>query len=347
IFNYNYPQENYVKDSLLSNSYIIDEMVNAAYINYSSKFKGIGYMGGLRFEQSYYKGNITDKNTSFFYNYPSSPDNLLKSIFPAIYLSKKLPKNQEVQLNFSRKINRPNFMQLMPFIMFSDKQNYRIGNPQLTPEFLNIAEANYNIVIGKVNFLSSGYFRYTETPITSISYTSPKDSTVLVNTSVNGKNSYIYGWDNTLKLTLFKNLDITANANVFYTIITSTSQFNNASNKGYSWFGKMVASYKFPKDFTLQMNGSYQAPQIIPQGTANAIYFMDISLNKMIYKKMILNLSLSDVFNTKRMGTHYDTPQYLQDISRRREARYLKFTFTYMFGKMDASIFKRKPQKGG
>ena len=169
----------------------------------------------------------------------------------------------------------------------------------------------------------------------------------MVNTSVNGKNSYIYGWDNTFKVTLFKNLDITANANVFYTIITSTSQFNNASNKGYSWFGKMVASYKFPKDFTLQANGSYQAPQIIPQGTANAIYFMDISLNKMINKKMILNLSLSDVFNSKRMGTHYDTPQYFQDISRRREARYLKFTFTYMFGKMDASIFKRKSQKGG
>lgn len=343
--NYNYSDQAYQKDSILSNNYLINEMVNAAYVNYSSKLLGINYQSGLRFEQSYYKGDITDKKQSFSYSYPTSANNVLKSIFPALYFSKKFVHNQEVQLNFSRKINRPNFFQLMPFIMFADKQNYRIGNPQLTPEFTNIAEANYNIIYGKINFLSSVYYKYTESPITNVSYPSAADSLVLVNTFVNGKSSFTNGWDNTIKLTLFKNLDVVVNANVFYTNITSGTIGNNASNSGYSWFGKANLSYKFPKDFTLQLNGSYEAPKIIPQGTTLKMYFADVTLNKMINKKWILNLTLSDMFNTKRMGSHYDTPYYMQDLSRRREARFVRLNVTYMFGKLDSSIFKRKGQK--
>ena len=53
---------------------------------------------------------------------------------------------------------------------------------------------------------------------------------------------------------------------------------------------------------------------------------------------------LSDVFNTRRMGAHYETPYYIQDLSRRRETRYVRFSVSYMFGKMDASIFKRGRQ---
>ncbi len=67
----------------MSNHYIIDDMINAAYINYNSKtILGISYQAGLRFEQSYYKGTIKNKNQSFSYNYPSMAEDLLKSIFP-------------------------------------------------------------------------------------------------------------------------------------------------------------------------------------------------------------------------------------------------------------------------
>ena len=74
---------------------------------------------------------------------------------------------------------------------------------------------------------------------------------------------------------------------------------------------------------------------------------MDVSLNKMIGTKWIFNATLSDAFNTRIMGTHYQTPYYIQDLSRRRETRYFRFTVTYLFGKMDASIFKRGKQMKG
>lgn len=342
--------DSYTRDSIMSNRYVIDDMINAAYVNYSAKsFWDIGYQAGLRFEQSYYAGNIVDKNQKFSYNYPSTSNDILKSLFPALYFSKKLKKSQEVQLNFSRKINRPNFFQLMPFVMFADKQNYRIGNPQLKPEFKNIAEANYNKIFSKGSYLASGYFRYEEQPITDVAYPSEGDPNVLVNTSINGDNSIRYGIENTFKYTFFKNLDWTINVNAYYIyikgLVVPTEPVVKA--EGYAYNAKTTLSYKFPKQFTLQVNGNYESPKILLLGVAKEIYSMDISLNKMIGTKWVFNATLSDVFNTRRMGTHYETPYYIQDLSRRRESRYFRFTVTYIFGKMDASIFKRAKQMKG
>lgn len=344
--------ETFERDSAMSNHYKIDDIINAAYINYSAKtFFGIGYQAGLRFEQSYYSGKIADKNLAFSYSYPSNSNDILKSLFPAIYFSKKLKKNQELQLNVSRKIQRPNFFQLMPFVMFADNQNRRIGNPQLKPEFRNISEINYNKIFSKGSYLGSGYFRYEEQPITEIAYFSPNpgESTVLINTTINGKNSFRYGIENTVKLTFFKNLDVTLNANAFYIYIKGLVVENQpeVTAEGYAYNAKGTISYKFPKNITLQVNGNYESPRILLLGYSKPIYSIDVSLNFMIKTKWILNATLSDAFNTRVSGTHYETPYYVQDLSRRRETRYVRFTVSYLFGKMDASIFKRSKQMRG
>ena len=338
--------DDYVPDAYLTNDYNITNLTNAAYINYSSKVLGINYMAGLRFEETYFKGTIVNKDTSFSYYYPDAKLNKLQyCFFPAVYFSKKLAHNQEIQVNFSRKINRPNFFQLMPFNMGSDNANIQRGNPGLQPEFLNLAELNYNIIWGKLNFLTSFYFRYSQNPITNIAFPEPGDPTILVNTYQNGKDKIVGGLDNTLKFTPVKNLDLMANANIFYTTINYLNGTTQITNSGYSWTGKASISYKFPGNFTMQVNGNYQAPQIIPQGTTRIVQFMDVTISKNIKQKLIFTLLLSDVFNSKRNGTNYNTTDYIQDLSRRRETRYLKFTVMYMFGKMDSGIFKKMKQQ--
>ena len=330
----------------LTNNYNITNMTNAAYVNYSSKLWGINYMAGLRFEQTYFKGILTNKDTSFSYYYPDSKFNKLQyCFFPAVYFSKKLPHNQEIQINFSRKINRPNFFQLMPFVFSSDNANIQKGNPGLQPEFVNLGELNYNIVWWKLNFLTSLYFRYVQNPITNVAYPEAGNPNVLVNTYQNGTNKFVYGADNTLKLTPVKSLDLMANANLFYTTINYLNGTQQINNSGYSWTGKASIKYTFPGNFSMQLNSNYQAPQIIPQGTTRVVEYMDVTISKNLMQKFIFTLLLSDVFNTKRNGTNYNTPDYIQDLSRRRETRYLKFTLMYMFGKMDSSLFKKMKQQ--
>ena len=348
--NYSYTTNSYDKDTIMSNNYVIDDVVNAAYISCSNYIPwNVGYQAGLRFEQTFYKGTLTDKNQSFKYFYPGNFNNLHNSLFPAIYLSKKRGEKKEVQFNVSRKIERPNFFQTMPYVMFADKKNIRTGNPALKPEFISIAEVNYNQVFKNGNWLSALYSRYSEQPITNKIYPSLQDSTMLINTYVNGKSSLRYGMENTVKYVFFKKLTITFNVDVFYVSLTSDIVNNEASTitKGWSDKGKLSVSYSFPWEITLQVNGTYEAPKVIINGKTLPVYFMDVSLNKAVGTKWAFNLTLNDVFDSKRMGTTLETDYYIQDLSRRRETRFLRFSLTYSFGKFDSSIFKRKGSKGG
>jgi iron complex outermembrane recepter protein len=334
------------KDPYLSTNYMIYDNTNAAYVNYTNMFAGIGYIAGMRFEQTHFNGNLTNKDSSFKYYYPDGLNNLAKAFFPSLYLSKKININNEVQLNFSRKINRPGFMQIMPFIMLSDKNNYQIGNPALAPEFNNLMEANYNHIFGIGNWLSSAYLRYQESPITQIVRRSNTDTNVLVTSFTNGTNAVSYGWENTLKLSFFsRKMDVSFNANIFYTTIKASSDTTTIENSGISWNGKAIASYKLPSHFTLQVNGSYEAPRIILQGKTKEVYSVDLALNKDVTKKLSFNFTLNDVFNTRRFGSVYTTEYFTQDLTRRRDTRFFKIGLVYRFGEMDASIFKKKAKR--
>ena len=111
-----------VFDPLLSINYNSQDQVYAAYATYSRPVKNFGYQLGLRVESSKYEGRLPDKNQDFDIKFPVSA-------FPSIFLSNKLKHEQELQLNYTRKINRPNFWQLYPFTDYSDSLNISRGNP--------------------------------------------------------------------------------------------------------------------------------------------------------------------------------------------------------------------------
>ena len=345
-----------VKDLSMSNHYQIEERISAAYINYLTKLPwNVGAQTGIRFEESYYSGKLIDTNLQFSYHYPIQLKDLKNAVFPGIYFSRKFSGSQEWQLNFSRKIQRPNFFQLMPFVMFADKQNYRIGNPELKPEFKNISELNYNKIFETSNYLGSLYLRYEEQPITEIAYPSPSDPSVLVNTSTNGDDSWRYGSEHTFKTTLFKNLDFMLNANLFYVYIKGRVIASDPSTlvkqDGWTYSAKSNITYRFPSSeieffnqWSLQVNAQYDAPRILLLGYSQPMYGFDISVNKLIGTTWVINATLSDVLNSRVMGFHYETPYYIQELSRRREARFFRLSISYIFGKMDASIFKRAKQ---
>jgi hypothetical protein len=157
---YNYVSSEYLADTFLTNSYKINNIINAAYVNYSGYVGGLGYQTGVRFEQTNFKSELLNKGLSYEYIYPDGFQNLAKALFPSLYLSKRFNDRNELQLNFSRKINRPDRRQIMPFIMFSDKLNYQIGNPSLAPEFINLGETNYNKIWDGGNWLSSASRRH-------------------------------------------------------------------------------------------------------------------------------------------------------------------------------------------
>ena len=225
---------------------------------------------GLRAESSVYNGTVAKTDSSFQVNYPLS-------LFPSAFITYQLSNKEDLQVNVSRRINRPNFFQLLPFIDYSDPQNISVGNPGLKPEFTNSFEVSYNKTYGKgANFLVSGFGKYNTNLITRFQYRSANPDlqknysnldSVVFNTYINANNSTTYGLELTNRMPVVKWWDMTVNVNIFNSTINvkdPTGKTPDIQNQRTSWFAKMNNSIRLPKNWSLQASGDYFAKTVLP-----------------------------------------------------------------------------------
>ena len=371
-----------IKVPQLSSKYKNSDNVYAGYVTFSNKIKNFGYQLGLRAESSEYNGEVntvtlSGKDTMINYN-----NNFPISLFPSIFLSQKLKNNQELQMNVSRRINRPNFFQLFPFTDYSDTLNLSRGNPNLVPEFTYSSEISYTKTYGTSNsFLASVYFKYTDKLITRYQVAEPSPinvaDSVLINTYINANSSYVGGLELINRHTIKSWWDITTNLNLFTSKINITDPKLVPQDNVYSWFGKISNSFKLPKNFTIQLSGDYQSKTILPpggsggggggmggrggggggmfggsqsasQGYVRATYGVDMAVrfDFLKEKRASLTLNFSDVFRTRRSDVYSESAYFIQNSFRRRDPQFFRLNFNWRFGKFDMSLFKRKNMKG-
>ncbi|NOT52033.1 MAG: TonB-dependent receptor [Chitinophagaceae bacterium] len=364
---------NAVYSPTLSVNYNSTDKVYAAYTTYSNQIKNFGYQVGFRLESSNYQGNLPDKNQTFNIKFPVS-------LFPSIFLSNKMKNDQELQLNYSRKINRPNFFQLYPYTDFSDSLNISRGNPDLKPEFTNSVELSYQKLFkkNKDNFLASLYYKNTTDLITRFQVKETNATTgkeILINTYINASSSYVTGLELTLKVKITKWWDMTPNMNLFTSKINTGIAGQPEQDQFVSWFGKLNNQFKVFKNFTMQLSGEYQSKTILPpggsgggggggrggfgggmmgfgqstssQGYVRANYFVDAGFRYEFLKtkQASVSLNINDIFRTRRSDIHSESAYFIQDVFRRRDPQIFRLNFSWRFGKFDPNLFKRKNQK--
>ena len=340
--------------------------VYAAYVTYSNQIKKFGYQVGLRAESSNYNGVVPDKGQNFKTNFPIS-------LFPSVFLSEKISDNDQLQLNYSRRINRPNFFQLFPFIDSSDLFNVTAGNPGLKPEFTNSFELSYSKTFkNRDNLLASLYYKRTNDLITRW-YDTTTSKRYLINTYINANSSYVTGLELISRNKITKFWDLTSNLNLFTARINVPGQ--TAPDQFPSYFFKLNNSFKLPKNFSLQISGDYQSKIISSPGGSNsgggggrggfggggfgpggasaaqgyirANYGVDAAIRFDFLKNKVASLSLNvnDIFRTRKYDAHSASSFFTQDIVRYRDPQIFRLNFNYRFGKFDASLFKRKNTK--
>lgn len=359
-----------IYNPLSSVNYNSTDKVYAAYTTYTNQIKNFGYQLGLRLESSDYEGRLPDKGQVFNIEFPVS-------LFPSVFLSNKLKNDQELQLNYTRKINRPNFFQLYPFTDYSDSLNISRGNPDLKPEFTNSIELSYQKTFkkNKDSFLGSIYYKNTNDLITRFqvqetSAVTGKD--ILVNTYINAASSYVTGLELTLKTKMTKWWDMTTNMNLFTSKINTGIAGQPEQDQFASWFGKLNNTFKLFKNFSMQLSGEYQSKTILPpggsgssggggrgggggmfgqatssQGYVRANYFVDAGFRYefMKNKQASVSLNINDIFRTRRSDVHSESPYFTQDVFRRRDPQVARLSFNWRFGKFDPNLFKRKNNK--
>ncbi len=357
-----------------ASNYKFKDEVFAAYTTFSQQLKNFTYQLGLRLESSKYDGNLVTKNQQFSNSYPFS-------LFPSAFFTYKLNDKQDMQLNYSRKINRPNFFQLIPFVDVTDPLNISKGNPDLIPEFTNLAELSYqNQLSNKHSFLTTLYFRNTNDLITRYQYRDVNPNPAVsdsatFNTYANANSSFTYGLEFTIRDKFISWWDLSTNFNLYKTDLKAGNIPGSSNQSQVSWFAKINNSFKLPKNYSVQLSGDYQAKTLQPasssggggggrggggggfgfgqsqpgaQGYIKPNYGVDIAIKKDFMKNNVasLTLQMSDVFRTKLNATHAESSFLIYDTERRRDPQLMRLSFNWRFGKIDVSLFKRKNMKG-
>ena len=355
---------------LLNNKFQFKDKVLAAYATFSQQIKKFSYNVGLRVESSKYDGTLVTTGQKFSNSYPFS-------LFPSAFATYKLTEKADMQLNYSRKINRPNFFQLIPFIDYTDSLNITKGNPNLIPEFTNLFELSYqNQISTGHNFLGSIYYKNTDNLITRNQYRDKnpnpdKRDSLIISSYANASRSFTYGLELTSKDKITKFWDLTSNVNFFNATIRAANIVGGISDNQFSWFAKVNNNFKLPKNYSIQLSGDYQAKTLVApngsggggggrgnffgggnlpsaQGYIKPLYGADIALRKDFLKNNAASLTLqfSDIFRTRLNSTHSESKYFVQDYDRRRDPQVLRLNFNWRFGKIDANLFKRKNLKG-
>lgn len=364
------PNSDYESQTALNNTYKFSDKVYAAYATFSQKLKKFNYQLGLRIESSKYNGNLITKSQSFSNKYPFS-------IFPSVYATYSLTEKQDIQLNYSRKINRPNFFQLIPFVDYSDSLNLSRGNPDLVPEFTNLLELSYqNQVATGHNLLTTVYFKNTNDLIARYQFRTEnpnpgsKPDSVLMSTFANASKTYSIGLEITSKNKIAAWWDVTTNVNFFNATLNAGNLPGGTNSSQFSWFAKMNNNYKLPKSFSIQLSGDYQAKTLVQpggggggrgggpmfgggntpsaQGYIKPLYGVDFAIRKDFMKNNAASLTLqvNDIFRTRVNTVISSSPFFNQEVMRRRDPQVFRLNFNWRFGKMDVSLFKRKNLKG-
>lgn len=360
----NIGSDTFVQQASATNNYKNTDNVYAAYASFTSAIKNFGYQVGLRAESSNYNGDLTNTGQHFKNSYPIS-------LFPSVFLSQKLSHNQELQLSYTRRINRPNFFQLIPYTDYTDSLNITKGNPNLVPEFTNSLEFSYGKTFnGTNNLLASIYYKHTNDLITSYLQQSTDEATgkeSIINTYVNASSSYSYGAELTSVNKITRWWDMTTNVNVYRSRINTSNVTDTVQAAMWSWFGKWNNTFTLPSGFSIQLSGDYQSKTNLPvnnskgqfgppmsqaqtssQGYIRSFYGVDIAVKKTILKnKGSITLSASDLFRTRKSDQYSESAYFTQNYYRLSNPQMVKLNFTYMFGKMDVSLFKRKSANAG
>jgi ferric enterobactin receptor len=362
--NYLYDGTAYVIIPSAVSNYKNNDNVYAAYATVSSSIKDFSYKLGLRAERSDYTGTLTNTGEKFKNSYPVS-------LFPSVFLSQQLKNKQHLQVSYSRRVNRPNFFQLIPFTDYTDKLNITKGNPNLVPEFTQSLELSYlKTFKGNNTLLGSVYYKHTNNLITRY-LTQEADPVTgtdqLINTYINANSSYSSGAEVTAQNYLTKWWDISTNINVYNSKVNTDNVAVVSQGALWSMFGKFNSNFKVPSNFAIQFTTTYQSKTNLPvnnnpgmggppfqqsqsssQGYILPSWGMDMAVKKSFLKNNAASVSLSinDIFKT-RVSNQYSSSEYFtQTYNRLRDPQMVRLNVSYRFGKIDASLFKRKSSKG-
>ncbi|MEJ8804257.1 outer membrane beta-barrel family protein [Pontibacter sp. H249] len=306
-----------------SNHFIYQENILAAYVSYSTAIgEKLTIQAGLRAEQTFTKGNSVTMEQITYREY--------FKLFPTLFVLHTLSDNYQVSYSYSRRINRPQYSALNPFIFYIDPYSWVVGNPYLKPQYtksLNITQnfsQRYNVVLG---------YAVTKDFIAEIPQQNATDKTTYFQQQ-NVEDMKSFNATIVAPIQILPMWQANNTATIVYQKFTKEMDQQMLANKQVSFMLQSGHTLQLPKDVRLEVNTSYQGPMAYGLYQINTNWGVDAGLKRSFMNdKLDVSMSVTDIFKTKQMAGTINIDGNTITADQYRGTQSFKISLRYRFSK--------------
>ena len=324
-----------------SNHFIYEENINAAYAIFSKTIKKWELTAGLRLENTIAEGRQIKSDSSFKRDYTN--------LFPNFGVGYNANEKNQFNLSYSRRITRPDYDDLNPFVFFLDSLTYGQGNPYLQPQFTNNIEVSHTYN----RFLTTS-LNYTQTDgiITQL-LKQDTEKKVTFQTQENFSKMKQIGLAVSANFPIQKWWNANIYTNVFnnhYTGVYQNGTTNDPIDIQFTSFMTNITNSITigKKGWTAEVSGWYRSKA--PEGllVINDMWAVNSAISKQVFKKKgTVKLGVRDIFYSQKFSGYARYSDVDVNISGKRDSRQFNASFTYRFGKKNIAPARRKTGGAG
>lgn len=320
----------FMRDSLgwdyshqLSNDLLHREYVSAAYVQFTSTEwrDRFTWSAGLRAEYSrthlHSEREVLDESSQHFF------------LGPSLSFNYKISKKHSLSFAYSRRITRPTYPQINPYMSMIDPHNFEQGNMHLQPETADNAELLYQFKVPKWAVNVGVYGNYIHHYITQVARF---EGDILLMTYINATSQTKAGLDLSVKADPWKWMTATLGTNTYYLRSVGNIGEWDISNSG--WVNNSNARLDFRPIKGMNINLQYflNTPQYYPQFTTRLSHYLNIGISQKFLKgALTVSAQLTDVFNTRKWEIFADNQYYQLDNMLHGKSRMFWLGVSYNF----------------
>ncbi|MBX7108539.1 MAG: TonB-dependent receptor [Chitinophagales bacterium] len=321
----------WIIDSSKTNHFIYTENVYAGYLQLSKTIKKTSISAGLRSELTHSTGNSETLNENFERDYIQ--------LFPSINVSHEINDNHSVSVSYSRRIDRPDYDQLNPFLFFLDPYLYQQGNPNLRPQLTNSLELSY---LFKQNYNLILSYSRTSDEIQEQFYQVDSTKTIVLLSENFGSNT-TYASTVYAQLQPFTWWSLTPVLTAFYQDLETKYLETDFHNTHLGCQVNIQNSFTLPKGFSLELSAQYQSPVIFSIASIEANGDVSMGIKKTLWDgKASVKLNARDIFNTNNIKGEIVYANINSSFAQNNDQQRFGINFTYRFGASQESQRRRQ-----
>jgi hypothetical protein len=314
-----------------SNRFIYKESILAAYTTFKWQIKKTEFTTGLRVENTNSDGNSVTLQTRLKRNYTD--------LFPSLSIDHPFTENHKLGISYSKRIFRPDYDDLNPFLYFIDKYNIGTGNPFLRPEYTHTAEISYTY---KQKYIVTAGYSLTKDVI--LEYLSQDTATkIMTSTEKNFERSNNYYTNITIPIDPTKWWNITNNINLNYNTFHVKDTSINLGSSKVTFQYQSTHTFTLPADWKLELNGYYGSPFVWGIFHGRSYWAMGVGVQKSMFnKKLVLKANANDIFwKDQFRATAYSESVALR-VHNRWQGQTVNVALTWNFGNSNVKAARER-----